>query len=224
MADNMFIVFSAFKSSFVRNKADSSVVWETKVHNISSNMDKLFETVYSSLLENEHKLAFSEQLILLYLDHAIDLLQFLHGSVSTEFAPNSAELQDIFEKKKRMMIKQIMFHVVKLRSHLWKHSRDDVAASNVYEPLGCLDDVMKKEWSKWQDMENQDIICDAVVCNNISLLQTFLITCRGWSSVNMFQRIRQEVYVWLQQLLKQDIEKSKQILINLVSNSYGHEA
>jgi hypothetical protein len=218
MADNILIVFSAFKSSFVRNEADSDVVWQTKVHNISSDMDKLFETVYSSLLENKHKLAFSEQLILLYVDHTIDLLQFLHGSASTEFRPHSAELQDVFEQKKLMMIKQIMFHVVKLRSHLWKHPRNGLAGSNVYQPLGCLDDVMKKEWSKWHGMEDQNIICDAVACSNIPLLQTFLIKCRGWSSINMFQRIRQEVYVWLQQLLKQDIEKSKQILINLVSN------
>lgn len=186
-------------------------------------MDKLYETVYSSLLENKHKLAFSEQLTLLYVDHAIDLLQFLHGSVSTEFTPHSPELHDIFEKKKRMMIKQIMFHVVKLRNHLWKHPKYDLAASNVYQPLGCLDDTMKKEWSKWHGMEDQDIICDAVACSNIPLLQTYLVTCRGWSSINMFQRIRQEIYVWLQQLLKQDIEKSKQILINLVSNYEGHK-
>jgi hypothetical protein len=118
-----------------------------------------------------------------------------------------------------MMIKQIMFHVVKLRSHLWKHPRDEIAVSNVYQPLGCLGDIMKKEWSKWHSMEDQDIICDAVACSNIPLLQTYLIKCRGWSSINMLQRIRQEVYVWLQQLLKKDIEKSKQILTNLVSNS-----
>lgn len=183
-------------------------------------MDKLFDTVYNSLLESNHKLAFSEQLIQMYLDHANDLLQFLHESYSTESAPHSVTLQDVFEGKKSMIVKQIMFHVVEFRSHLQKQSRvDDGDARNVYQPLGCLDEVMKKEWSKWQSMEDQDVICDAVVNSNIPLVQTFLATCRGWSSVNMLQKIRQQVYVWLQQFLKQDIEKSKHILINLVSNS-----
>jgi hypothetical protein len=184
-------------------------------------MDKLFDTVHSSLLESSHKLAFSEQLILLYLDHANDLLQFLHDCYSTESAPDSVISQAMFEQKKSMIVKQIMFHVVELRSHLQKHSRDNDAASNVYQPLSCLDDIMKKEWNKWQSMEDQDVICDAVVSSNIPLVQTFLATCRGWNSVNMLQRIRQQVYVWLQQFLKQDIEKSKQILINLVSNTWS---
>ena len=178
-------------------------------------MEKLFDTVYSSLLESNHKLAFSEQLIQLYLDHANDLLQFLHESYSTE----SVILQDVFEEKKSMIVKQIMCHVVEFRSHLQKHSSVGDDANKVYQPLGCLDEVMKKEWSKWQSMEDQDVICDAVVNNNIPLVQTFLAMCRGWSSINMLQKIRQQVYVWLQQFLKQDIEKSKQILINLVSNS-----
>lgn len=182
-------------------------------------MDKLFDTVYNSLLESNHKLAFSEQLIQLYLDHANDLLQFLHESYSTESAPHSVILQDVFEVKKSMIVKQIMFHVVEFRRHLQKHSRVDDDAKNVYQPLGCLDEVMKKEWSKWQSMEDLDVICDAVVNSNIPLVQTFLATYRGWSSINMLQNIRQQVYVWLQQFLKQDIEKSKQILINLVSIS-----
>jgi hypothetical protein len=194
-------------------------VWQTKLHDIGSNMDRLFDTVYNSLLESNHKRAFSEQLILLYLDHANDLLQFLHESCSTEFASHSVILQDMFEQKKSMIVKQIMFHVVEFRSHLKKHSRDSDVASNVYQPLDCLDAVVKKEWSKWQSMEDQDVICDAVVNSNIPLVQTFLATYRGWSTINMLQKIRQQVYVWLQQFLKQDIEKSKQILINLVSNS-----
>jgi hypothetical protein len=184
-------------------------------------MDKLFDTVYNSLLENKHKLAFSEQLIVLYLDHANDLLQFLHDSVSTESLSHSAVEHGMFEKKKNMIIKQIMFHVVELRSHLRKHFRDNLAVSSVYQPLGCLDDILKEKWSKWQGMEDQDVIYDAVASGNIPLLQTFLTTCRGWSSSNMLKRIKQEVYVWLHQLLKKDIERSKQILINLVSNSYG---
>jgi hypothetical protein len=218
------LVFSAFRSSFTRNPGDSDAVWQAKLHNISSNMDKLFDTVYSSLRESNNKRAFSEQLILLYLDHANDLLQFLHESYSTESVSQSVILQDMFEQKKRMIVNQIMFHVVEFRSHLQKHSRDNGVARNVYQPLGCLDDVMKKEWSKWQSMEDQDVICDAVMNSNIPLVQTFLATCRGWSSNNMLQRIRQQVYVWLQHFLKQDIEKSKQILINLVSNSQGGRA
>jgi hypothetical protein len=210
-------LFSAFKSSFVRNPTDTDAVWQTKVHNISSNMDKLFETVYNSFLENKNKLAFSEQLIILSLDHANDLLQFLHECFLMESPLHSVELHDTFEKEKSIMVKQIMLHVVKLRSHLRKHSRDLIAASSAYQPLGCLGDVLKKEWSRWQDMDVHDIICDAVASNNIPLLQTFLTTCRGWSSGNMLQRIRQEVYIWLQQLLKQEIEKAKQILVNLVS-------
>jgi hypothetical protein len=221
MAHNIFLVFSAFKSSFVRNLADSDAVWQTEIHNISLNMDKLFDIVYNSLLENSKKLAFCEQLVLLYLDHANDLLQFLHESFGTESTLHSVALHDMFEKKKSMLVKQIMLHVVELRSHLRKHSRDNLAASSTYQPLGCLSDVLKKEWSKWQDMEDHDVICDAVASNNIPLLQTFLTICRGWSSSNLFQRIRQEVYVWVQQLLKQEIEKAKQILVNLVSNSYG---
>jgi len=182
-------------------------------------MDKLFDTVYNSLLESNHKLAFSEQLIQLYLDHANDLLQFLHDSCSTESASHSVLLRDMFEEKKSMIVKQIMFHVLEFRSHLQKHPTVNDDAENVYQPLGCLDEVMKKEWSKWQSMEDQDVICDAVVNSNIPLVQTFLAMCRGWNSINMLQKIRQQVYVWLQQFLKQDIEKSKQILINLVSNS-----
>jgi len=182
-------------------------------------MDKLFDTVYNSLLESNHKLAFSEQLIQLYLDHANDLLQFLHESYHSESPPYSVKLQDVFEEKKSMIVKQIMLHVVEFRSHLQKHCRGGGDAKNVYQPLVCLDEVMKKEWSKWQSMEDQDVICDAVVNSNIPLVQTFLATCRGWSSINMLQKIRRQVYVWLQEFLKQDIEKSKQILINLVSNS-----
>jgi hypothetical protein len=219
MAYCIFLVFSAFRSSFVWNPTDTDVAWQTKVHNISLNMDKLFDTVFNSLLENKNKLAFSEQLILLYLDHANGLLQFLHESVGTEFTLHSVALHDVFEKEKHMLVKQVMLHVVELRSQLRKHSRDNLAACSTYQPLGCLDDVLKKEWSKWQDMEDHDVICDAVASNNIPLLQTFLTTCRGWSCSNLFQRIRQEVYVWVLQLLKQEIEKAKQILVNLVSNS-----
>lgn len=212
-------IFSAFRTSFVINPGDSDAVWQTKVQNISLNMDKLFATVFDSLLENKNKLSFSEQVVLLYLNHANDLLQFLHEYFGTESALHSVALHDTFEKKKSVLVKQIMLHVVELRRYLRKHSRDNVVASGTYQPLGCLGDVLKKEWSKWQNMEDCDVICEAVASNNIPLLQTFLSTCRGWSSSNLFQRIKQEVYVWVQQLLKQDIEKAKQILVNLVSNS-----
>ncbi|XP_069672308.1 spatacsin [Periplaneta americana] len=205
----------AFKSSFVRNSADSDAVWETKIQNIISTTDKLFDTVYNSLLENKHKLAFTEHLIQLYLGHANDLLQSLHESSVTNSASHSL-VPNMVEEKKRAVIKQIMYHVVELRSHLRKKTKDNFNGSSIYQPLGCLDDALKKEWSKWQGLEDQDVIRDAVSGNNIPLLQTFLTTCRGWSSGQMSQGIRKEVFVWLEQLLmEQEIEKSKQILMNL---------
>ena len=189
-----------------------------RIHNISSNMDKLFEIVYNALLENKHKLAFLEQLILLYLDHANDLLQFLHESLNTEDTCQSAIFNDLIVNKKRTIIKQIMYHVVELRGHLRKRAKSNFDSISMYQPLGCLDDGLKKEWSKWQTMEDKDVIHQGVAANNFPLLQTFLIVCRGWSSINVLQGIRKEIFTWLEELLiNQEIETSIQILTNLVS-------
>ena len=181
-------------------------------------MEKLFEIVYNALLENKHKLAFSEQLILLYLDHANDLLQFLHQSLNSEDIPQPVLLNDLIMNEKKTIIKQIMYHVVELRSHLRKKSKANFKRIPMYQPLGCLNDNLKKEWSKWQTMGDEDVIHQGIASNNFPLLQTFLIACRGWSSNNALNGIKKEIFVWLEELLlNQEIETSIQILTNLVS-------
>ncbi|XP_067002124.2 spatacsin [Anabrus simplex] len=196
----------AFKTAFLKSSLDDDNAWKEKIDAVNSNMEKLFNTIHDAINENPHHATFHEHLVLFSLNHANDLLQFLHENCSN--APSADKVQEL--------VTSVMYHVVELRHHLYKRGRKGNKEEEEYHPLNNLKPEVQDLWKRWQSLEDKQIVQDAIFSNNIPLAQVFLISCRGWNKTDFHFAFKEKVHMWVQEVLVEgDIKKAQKIFVNL---------
>nr|CAD7425554.1 unnamed protein product [Timema monikensis] len=189
-----------FYSRFTQMKAfskkpsdyDDDTSYKARLSASVTDMERLFDTIYATVRDDT---TFSEQLILLCLQHTTNILLNIPSCSS--------------------LTKRVMRHITQLREHLYQPN-NTLQQSQTYHPLTGLSQKCKECLSCWQDLEDRDVLYNAATTNNIPLSQVYLVTDRGWPKVDFSSRFQQELKHWLHCLLAQgEIHHAKEILVNL---------
>ncbi|CAG2067117.1 unnamed protein product, partial [Timema podura] len=190
----VFLIVPAFRKAFSKKPSDydDDTSYEARLSASVTDMERLFDTIYATVRDDT---TFSEQLILLCLQHTTNILLNIPSCSS--------------------LTKRVMQHITQLREHLYQPYNNILQQSQTYHPLTGLSQKCKECWACWQGLEDSDVLYNAATTNNIPLGQVYLVTDRGWPKVDFSSRFQQELKHWLHCLLTEgEIHQAKEILIN----------
>ncbi|XP_049816483.1 spatacsin [Schistocerca nitens] len=207
----------AFKNTFHESPSDENFL--KILSNATKNMNDLFHVVECAVKENLRNVAFTSNLILLSLNHAYELIQFLHNKIYSE--RRNSEISDFMDKHElKHIVTEIMAHVINLRSQLSRYPKEQNTTVNDYQPLDSLSEDSKLLWNSWTSMDDENIVLDSVSKNSVPLAQTYLIKERNWKPQGIMTTMRNIVNKRIHELLRdKDIAQSRMLLTNVGYNS-----
>lgn len=205
----------AFRNLWLADSDKDFLSWKIRIEKCEKTVKNLFSEVEAAVEENYNDISFLNHLIHLTLNHANDLLHILHDVIYKNY--EEYDSRNIHFAK--ILVEQIMRHVINLRKHLKQLRKGNSMKALKSCPLDYLCEDMKLIWEKWELCKDEDVIYDSVMTNNMPLAQTFLIKVRDWPVENVSKEIKRITGLWIRELIKNnEIETTTTIFKNLVSN------
>lgn len=177
---------------------------------ILSNVNKLFEMLFSGIEDNLHTLNLAENLVMVSLNHCYDLLSSLYNSASCIDVP-----QDWVDQVEQRLMKS----VVDLRTYLYHAPPppQEPPTPSIPPELEGLSQTVKEMWQLWQNLPDDEIIYQAIDHGLVPLAQTFFIIAKGKNQAQARELIENTANIWILKLLKEcQVSQCQKILFNLV--------